>query len=111
MKALFMFIIGFGLVLTSFGDSTNQTTSADSLEMRSYKVSVDTFVAHLKHLLPPKAGESDTDLLVRFFQQKHVEIKPPESVFLIEQKGAIFARATKSDQKKIEHLVIEIIGH
>jgi phenylpropionate dioxygenase-like ring-hydroxylating dioxygenase large terminal subunit len=111
MKTLFTFAIGFGLALASLGGSTNQTTSADLLEMRTYKVSTDTFVAHLKHLLPPKAGESDTELLVRFFKQKHVEIKPPESIFLNEKMSLLFARATQADQKKIEHLVTEIVGH
>jgi hypothetical protein len=108
MKALFALIIGFGLVSTSFGGSSDQTTSPE-LYSRTYQVSADTFVAHLKHLLPPKPGETDTALLVRFFEQKHVEIKPPESIFLSEEKGLLFARATASDQDKIEKLVEKIV--
>ena len=109
MKALFTLVIGFGLVCASFGGSTDQATSPELLFSRTYKVSTDTFVAHLKHLLPPKSGETDTELLVRFFKQKDVEVKPPESVFLNEQMGMLFARATKSDQDKIEKLVEKIV--
>jgi len=109
MKALFTLVIGFGLVCASFGGSTDQATSPELLFSRTYKVSADTFVAHLKHLLPPKSGETDTELLVRFFKQKDVEVKPPESIFLNEQMGMLFARATKSDQDKIEKLVEKIV--
>ncbi len=109
MKALLTLIIGFVSVSVSLAGSTDQTTSPGLLLSRTYRVSADTFVAHLKHLLPPKPGETDTELLVRFFDLKHIEIKPPESVFLNEQMGMLFARATKSDQDKIEKLINKII--
>jgi hypothetical protein len=103
-------MIGVGLAFTSFADSTNQTSS-DVFLMRTYKVSTETFLAHLKHRLPPKSGETDTALLIRYFKQKHIEIKPPESVFWNETMSLIFAKATKPDQDKIEQLVIEIVDH
>ena len=105
MKTLLAFIIGFGLAFTSFGSSTDQ------MEQRTYKVSTKTFLAHLKHRLPPKSGETDTELLVRYFKQKHVEIKPPESIFWNEKMSLIFAKATKPDQGKIEQLVMEIVDY
>ena len=108
MKTLLTLIIGFGLALTSFGGSTNQTTSADLLLSRTYKVSVDTFMSHLKHLLPPGPGESDTELLIHFFKQKHIKIKPPKSVFLDEKLNLLFVHATQADQDKIEKFVEEI---
>ena len=108
MKALFTLIIGVGLAFTSFGGSTDQTTSPQLLA-RTYKVSTDTFMAHLKHLLPSNAGETDTALLVRFFKQKGVEIKPPEAVFWNDKKGLVFVRATASDQSKVEKLVEKIV--
>ena len=108
MKALFPLIIAVGLAFTSFGGSTDQTTSPQ-LFSRVYHVSTNTFVPHLKHLLPPKAGETDTALVVRFFKQKHVEIKPPEAVFLNEEKGMLFVRATQTDQDEIEKLVEKIM--
>ena len=42
-------------------------------------------------------------------KRKDVEVKPPESVFLNEPMGMLFARATKSDQDKIEKLVEKIV--
>jgi hypothetical protein len=108
MKTFFAFIIGFGLASTSFGDPTNQAPAV-SLVVRSYKVKTDAFVAHLMHFLPPKAGETDTQLLVRFLKQKGVDIKPPESVYLVAQKDLVVTRATQSNQNKIEKLVEKIV--
>ena len=124
MKTLLTFIIGFGLTLTSFGDLTNRTTgvmtgqttdgmtnqtiSTDSLVMRTYKVNAETFVANLKYLMPPRPGESNTALLIRYFKQKHIEIKPAKSKFLNEKKNLLFALAPKEDQDKIKHVIIEI---
>jgi hypothetical protein len=90
-------------------DSTNQIASADSLEMHTYNVSAGTFVANLKYLLPPRFGESNTMLLIRFFKQRHIEIKPPESIFLNEKRNLLFAWVPQVDQDKIRHVVFEII--
>jgi hypothetical protein len=110
MKTLLTFITAFGLAFTSFSGSTDQTTSPDLLLVRSYKVSANTFVAHLKHLLPPKGDESDADFLLRFFKQRHVEIKVPEAIFLNEKKDKLTVKATQANQDKIERLVVEIVG-
>lgn len=110
MKALFVFIIGLGLALTSYGGSTNQTTSPDSVISREYHVNTNTFVAHLKHLLPPKTEGTGTQLVIQFLREKHVEIKFPEAVWLNEAKGVLFVRATPADQDRIEKLVEQIIS-
>jgi hypothetical protein len=109
MKVLFVLVIGFGLVCVSFGGPADQTTSPELLLSRHFQVNADTFVAHLKHMLPPKSGETDTELLVRFFKQKHVEIKSPKSVFLNKERGEVFARATEADQNMIEKLIEKIV--
>ena len=48
-------------------------------------------------------------MVVRFFKQRHIEIKAPEAVFLNEERGMLFVRATQADQDKIEKLVGGII--
>ena len=96
------------MAFTSFGDPTNHAPAV-ALVVRSYKVKTDAFVAHLMHFLPPKAGETDTQLLIRFFKGQGVEIKPPESVYLVAQKDLVIARATQSNQDKIEKLVEKIV--
>ena len=97
-----------GLTNQITNGSTNQTKSTDSLEMRTYKVSAGTFVAHLKHLLPPRVDESNTELLIRFFKQRHIEIKPPKRIYLDEKKNLLFALAPKEDQDMIKHAITEI---
>jgi hypothetical protein len=77
--------------------------------MHTYNVSAGTFVANLKYLLPPRFGESNTMLLIRFFKQRHIEIKPPESIFLNEKRNLLFAWVPQVDQDKIRHVVFEII--
>ena len=110
MKTFHILFFMVLLAFTGYGGTTNQSTSADSLERRIYKMDTGTFVAYLKHESPPKAGETDTEMLVRYFKQKQVEIKPPESVFWDEQKSLIIVRATNSDLDKIEDLILEVVG-
>lgn len=110
MKALFTFIIGFGLVLTSFGGSTNETASAGQLITRTYKVGTETFVSHLKHLAPARPAESNQELLLRFFKQEHIVMQQPATVLLDEKKGKLLVRTTQSDQDKIAVLIQKIVS-
>ena len=109
MRTWFTFIIGFALAFTSFGGSTDQTTWPELLLSRTYYVSTNNFMAHLKHLLPAKAGETDSELVARFFKQKHVDIKPPEAMFFNDKKGLLYVRATQAHQDKIEKLIEKIV--
>lgn len=110
MKALFTFIIGFGLVLMSLGGSTNETASAGQLITRTYKVSTETFVSHLKHLAPARPAESNQELLLRFFKQEHIVMQQPATVLLDEKKGKLLVRTTQSDQDKIAVLIQKIVS-
>ena len=100
------------MVLTSLGGPTNETTTAsgEPLLSRSYKISADTFVRNLKQLAPPKSGESNQDLLTRFFKDKHIEIQKPAAVFLDEKKDRLLVRMTKADQDKVELLIQMIVN-
>ncbi len=109
MKTLLILIIGFGLILTSFADST--TAPAPALMFsRHYTISTETFVSHLKQLAPPKAGESDQELLLRYIEQQHIDLPVPSSIFLDEKGGRLFVRTTKPSQDKIEKLVVKIVN-
>jgi len=110
MKILLAFILGLGLVLTSVGAPTNETTTASGelLLTRSYKIDTETFVKSLKQLAPPKSGESNQDLLVRFFKENRVETQRPTSVYLDEKRNRLFVRATKIEQDKIQTLFEKI---
>ncbi|MEI8291611.1 MAG: hypothetical protein WCH99_19255 [Verrucomicrobiota bacterium] len=110
MKKLYTLIIGLCLALTSLGGTTNATTTAsgEPLLMRTYKISADTFVRNLKQLAPSKSGESNQDLLVRFFKDKHIETEKPAAVFLDEKRDRLHVRMTKADQDKVELLIQEV---
>src|SRR5206468_3719911 len=112
MKTLLTLIIGFTLIFNSYGGAGNETTSApgEPLVNVSYHVSTETFVRNLKQLAPPKSGESNQDLLLRFLKENKVEIQKPAAVLLLEKKGRVLAHMTQADQHKIELLVMKVMN-
>ena len=110
MKILLAIILGLGLVLASVGAPTNETTTAsgERLLTRSYKIDTEAFVKSLKRLAPPKTGESNQDLVVRFFNENRVETQRPTSIFLDEKGSRLLVRATKTEQEKIQTLFKKI---
>ena len=111
MKILLTLILGMGLALTSIGSPTNETATAsgDRLLTRSYKLDSETFVKSLKQSAPPKSGESNQDLLVRFFKENRVETQRPTSIFLDEKANRLFVRATKVQQDRIQTLLEKVL--
>ena len=106
MKLILALVITIGFCFLSLASSTNTLDQAENLLSRSYKLSSSsTFVEHLKNFLPPKPGESDTKLLIRFFKTKRIDIKAPESVYLNVELNTVFVHAPQSDQDKIERLI------
>ena len=101
-----------GIVDASIGGSTNQPADiGPKMSSRSYKITPDTFYGSLKHQIVPKDGESDIQLLRRYFQEHHIDLANPKAaVFLNEKLGRLFVRVTPSDQDKVEQLVIHIIN-
>jgi len=112
MKSLLVLLLGLSLVLPSFCGSTNETTTASGAHLltRSYKISPDAFVQNLKKLAPPKSGESNQQLLVRFFKENHIEILKPAAVFLDEKKERLLVRTTQTDMDQIESLIQKIMN-
>jgi hypothetical protein len=112
MKTLFAIALIVGMAFTGFCGTTNETNGVSSaqtekLAARTYKITTE-FEGNLKHLAGTKKGESNQEMLLRFCKQNGVEIKSPESVFLNEKNGMLFAKATKSHQHKIEQIVVAI---
>ena len=112
MKALLILLLGFGLVLPGLSGTTNEATtaSAEPLVARTYKIRADAFVRNLKKLETPKSGESDQDLLVRFFREQRIEIQKPAAVFLDGKQGTLLVRTTQASQDQIENLIDKIVN-
>ena len=111
MKTLFTIIMSLGLVSVGICDSTNQ--SVDSLQsplagliQRTY--AAEPFVSSLKTQLPPKDGESDYSLVLRYLKQNNIEIQKPGAIFLNEERHQLFVMASKDDQEKIEALISKL---
>jgi hypothetical protein len=83
-------------------------TQQEKLSEVVYKIDTKTFVNNLKLLAGAKDGESNMELLHRFFNQNDVEMKSPEGLFLDEKTRNLFINATKSHQNKAERIVMAI---
>jgi hypothetical protein len=112
MKTLFAISLIVGMAFIGFCGTTNETNGAsfaqtEKLSTRTYKITAE-FEGNLKHLAGAKKGESNQEMLLRFFKESHIEIKPPEAVFLNEEKSLLFVHATLANQDKIERVVMAI---
>jgi hypothetical protein len=109
MKIFFATALIVGLAFTGFSGTTNEAnnpaqTQPEELLTRGYGINAETFASNLKHLAGVKEGESNLQMLLRFFKQNGIEIKTPESIFLSEEKSKLFVRATEVHQHKIEQM-------
>ena len=107
MKTLFTIIMSLGLVSVGMSDTTN--APADSLAglvQKTYAAGV--FVDQLKTQLPPQAGESDYSLVLRYFKQNGIEVQKPAAIFLNGREHQLYVMASKSDQEKIEALIVKL---
>ena len=82
-------------------------TQQEQLLTRRYKIDNETFVQNLKHLAGIKEGESNMQMLLRFFKQNGIEIERPATIFW-DHVGGLFVRSTEANQNKIEKLVMTI---
>jgi tetratricopeptide (TPR) repeat protein len=111
MKTLFTIIMSLGLVSVGICDTTNQPvdssqSSLAGLAIRTYDIGL--FVSSLKIQMPPEAGESDYSLVLRFLKQNKIKIQKPGVVFLNDKQHQLYVRASKSDQDKIEALIVKL---
>jgi hypothetical protein len=108
MKTLLALLLGLGLLFPSFGGPTNETASASSehLLSRFYRIDPDAFVGNLKKSVSAEAGDSNQDLLVRLFNENHIQLEKPSAVLLDEKRRVLSITTTKADQDRIERILI-----
>jgi hypothetical protein len=109
--AIFLIIVLFIIALAFFRGckKTNATQlQQEQLFSRHYKITAETFISNLKNLAGTKEGESNMQMLLRFFKQNGIEIKNPESIFWNEGINQLFVRATEVHQHKVEQIVMAI---
>jgi hypothetical protein len=67
MKKLYTLIIGLCFAVASYAGSTDSSSANDYFcQVKSTQV----FLSHLKELLPPKQGETNQELLFRYFRAR-----------------------------------------
>jgi hypothetical protein len=102
-----------GIIDAGKNGSTNQPADiGTAMPLRGYKIPFDTFFISLKKKIAPKDGESDKELLVRYFKEQHIDFysHPGFAMFLNDRKGMLYVRATPTEHDKIEHLISDIIN-
>ena len=104
-------LVSFGLVFTSFGGDTNEPYELTPLPTRVYNINGETFMPHLKQLITPKSGESNQDLLLRYFKDQHIEIKKPAALIMVlEGDSFLIVRTTAHDLAEIKRLLSNDFG-
>jgi hypothetical protein len=99
--------MGFGLMFSSVDGQTNDTVQVEpSLYTRVY-LFTESSVNRLQLLLPPKTGESNQELLLRYFKTQHVEIEKPATLVFDEKNRRLMIHATHAALNKIEDLLSE----
>ena len=107
-------IIGFSIALLIVGAllfwrHTKHPSIPPNMETRVYKITPDIFFSHLSHQLSPKDAETHSQLLARFFKEQHIDIqKPPDSLFVSDEKGLVFVQASTPEQAAVERLVAQL---
>ncbi len=111
LLAIALFVVfAFTVVCGTTNDTNNPVQiQPEQLLSRHYKIVVETFFGNLKNLAGAKEGESDVQMLIRYFKQNGVDIKNPEVVFF--DRENLFVRATAHHQDKIENIVVAIANN
>jgi len=65
-------------------------------------------MARLKQLAPPKPGELDVELIVRYLKQQNIDIKKTGTLFWHDRRGDLLIRATLIDMGKISTIIDNI---
>jgi len=104
MKKILSIFITLSLILSSYGCSRNDTELGECV----YKVNTETF-ERLRCLVPPKPGESNQALLIRYLDEQHIKTKNPPIIFLDEKNGTLKVMAIGADQDKIAFYLYPLI--
>jgi len=109
MKPTTALILGLVLIFTTGtgckkqSDGKTETGQAHQFT-QSYKIETKTFIANLRRLAAPKAGESNQALLLRYFVESGVAMEPPSAVMLDEIGNRLLVRAAEPERPKIQAL-------
>jgi uncharacterized membrane protein YobD (UPF0266 family) len=105
MKTFLTIIMGFGLIFSSLAGQTNDTATAEPSFYTRVFLFTPSSVSRLQLLLPPKEGESNQELLLRYFETQHVEIMKPATLVFEEKNKRLMIHATHDTLSKIEDLL------
>ena len=109
MKTIFALVLSLGLIFIlgagckKQSDGKIETGQANQFT-QSYKIESKIFIANLRRLATPKAGESTQALLLRFFLENGVNMEPPSAVMLDEKGNRLLVRAAEPERQKIQAL-------
>lgn len=109
MKTIIAIIVGLGLMLTGVTGCKKQNDSQSSpgepkLFSQSFKVEPRAFTSNLRKIDPPKPGEPDRALLIRFFSENGVSMETPADVIIDEIGKRVLVRAPETQKEKVQAL-------
>lgn len=107
MKTLLTLVVGFGLICSSLVAQTNELPAVSpQLYSRGFHLDPED-LSRLRSQVPPIAGETTQDFLMRYLKMKHVDINAPESLRFEPRQSVLFVRATLAKLDKVESLLSE----
>jgi hypothetical protein len=91
--------------MTAIAEPTSSQSRVEpQLTRRIFKI--DDCFPSLELRIAPKDGESNHQLILRFFKQHNIDLeKDKAEIFVNEEHGLLIIRATEEDLDKIEGLV------
>lgn len=106
MKKLYTIIFGFCLLFSSNAFSNNNEEPQNDY---FYQVAnPEAFFDRLKMLLPPKAGETNQQLLFRYFKEHKSLISNPAEISFDDKHGELHYRTTEADDKRIKEFIVKL---
>ncbi len=106
MKTVITIILGFGLMFAGVTGCKKQN-DAQSLSgepkffSQSFKVEPRAFISNLRKITPPKPGEPDRALLIRFYTENGINMEPPADVMIDEIGKRLLVRAQETQKEKV----------
>ena len=85
--------------------ATNSVAELSPLPLQIYRVSSQRFVARLRQLITPKQGESDQDLLLRYFEEQPIKVQRISALQLILDSDCFVVRTTPESHAQINSLL------
>ena len=85
-----------------------RAVKSPKLETRTFKVDARLFMANMRNVEKSSANASAANIVAEYFAAKGLDLRPPRSIFFNEANGLLFVRATSSDLKAIEKMVLQL---